>query len=128
MVLSYMLFCKRSGIETIAESLLGMDEVILDSILNKKITAGEYKALFGVYDLSEKILDLQNARKKTAFLARKNAVNVRDPEEMKMLSKNFQDQFHNFDFVTRFLEKAKRDNPDAVCGCYSVSCTETHAE
>jgi hypothetical protein len=134
--LSYMLFCKKSGITTVPEftDFVSMSEAILDAILDRQITAGDYKALFGAAtDLPEKILALQTERGNVVFLdAKKKAFFERkktdaESEEMKALTNAMHQQFNNYDTVTSFLEKAKSNNPDAVCGCSSVSCLETHA-
>jgi hypothetical protein len=135
--LSYMLFCKRSGVETVATfsdlpKLMG--STILDAILLKEITPGEYKALFGNNnDLSEEILDLQIEIKKTVYVAYRNAMAKEGDEkpseiQVKAMKDNVMKQFNYFEYASTFLEKAKRDDPDAICGCSSVSCTETHAE
>jgi hypothetical protein len=136
--LSCMLFFMRSGIQTVATPVEDfpncLADAVLDAILLKQITPGEYKALFGNFaDLSEKILDLQTECKKTVYLAYKSAMakeGVAKPTETqgKAMKDNMMQQFDNFETVSTFLEKAERDNPDAICSCSSVSCTETHAE
>ncbi len=105
-----------------------MTEVVLNAILDKSITPGVYKTLFSWNtELSENILNLLTERKKTAFFALRNGKGG-DPEVLKDLSENMHKVFDEFEGVSAFLTKAKSDNPDAVCGCSSVSCTETHAE
>ncbi len=107
---------------------------VLDAILQKQITPGEYKAIYGNFaDLSEKILDLQTECKKTVFFAYKTAMAKEGDEkptetQVKAMKDNMMQQFINFETVSTFLEKTKRDDPDAVCGCSSVSCPETHAD
>lgn len=103
-----------------------MNQVVLNAILDKSITPGVYKTLFGWNtELSENILNLLTDRKKTAFFAYKKC---EDPEELKILNANLHKEFDVFESVSAFLTKAKSYNPDAVCGCFSVSCTEVHAE
>jgi hypothetical protein len=107
-----------------------MGTAVLHAILNKSITPGEYKALFGsCKDLPDEILDLQTERKKTSHFARKKAIaDSVSSEELKTFTDEVHKQLNNFERVSTFLKKAESDNPDAICGCSSVSCTETHAD
>ena len=120
-----MLACKRANIEY---HLSRQQQSLLHTaILQKHITPGEYKELYG-NDACEGyiLLAKTTAAKKSCLNDRKT--HEKNSEEYKILTEKALQLYDEEETIRTFLEKAKRDNPDAICGCFSVSCTETHAE
>ncbi len=123
--ITFMLVCKRANIQY---HLSRQQQSLLHTaILQKHITPGEYKELFG-NDADEGYLLLAKttAAKKSCLNDRKK--HEKNSEAYKLLTERALQLYLEEETIVAFLEKTKRDNPDAICGCSSVSCTETHAE
>jgi hypothetical protein len=118
-----MLACKRANIEY---HLSRQQQSLLHTaILQKHITPGEYKELYG-NDEDDRLL--LNARFAKSWCLSERKKHEKDSAEYKLLTEKALRLYQEEETIVAFLEKAKRDNSDAICGCSSVSCTETHAE
>jgi hypothetical protein len=124
--ITFMLLCKRANIEySINIECIGL--VLHDAILQKQITPGEYKELFGENSIhDDHIIYINNITKTECLNERKK--HEKNSSEHKRLTALAMKSVMEEERIHRFLDKASSTTPDSVCGCSSVSCLETHAE